>query len=61
MNLPTALFRYSRKMPYEGMNRHFGVTNTATTFTPCWRRMPGFEGFWPRLSDIIRKSALHSR
>ena len=45
-NLPTTLFRYLRKMPFEGMNRHFGVTNTPTTFTRCLRRMPGFEGFW---------------
>ena len=40
------IFRYLRKMPFEGMNRHFGVTNTPTTFTRCLRRMPGFEGFW---------------
>jgi hypothetical protein len=45
-NRPTTIFRYLRKMPFEGMNRHFGVTNTPTTFTRCLRRMPGFEGFW---------------
>src|SRR5205814_2041290 len=32
---PRALFRYLRRMPFEGMNRHFGVTNTATTCTRC--------------------------
>jgi hypothetical protein len=33
-------------MPFEGMSRHLGVTNTLTTLTRCLRRMPGFEGFW---------------
>jgi hypothetical protein len=33
-------------MPFEGMNRHFGVTNTPTTFIRCLRRMPGFDGSW---------------
>ena len=49
---PRALFRYLRRMPFEGMNRHFGVTNTATTCTRCLKRMPGCEGFWLS-SDII--------
>jgi hypothetical protein len=38
------LFRYLR-MPFEGMNLHFGLTNTSTRFAPCVKRMPGFEGF----------------
>jgi hypothetical protein len=33
-------------MPFEGMNRDFGVTNTPTMFTRYLRRMPDFEGFW---------------
>jgi hypothetical protein len=34
------------EMPFERINRHFGVTNTPTTFTRYLRRMPGFEGCW---------------
>jgi hypothetical protein len=44
-NLPTTLFRYLWKMPFEGTNRHLGVT-TPTTFTRWLRKMPGFESCW---------------
>jgi hypothetical protein len=44
-SLPMTLFRYLRKMPFEGTNRHLGVT-TPTTFTRWLRKMPGFESCW---------------
>src|SRR3982074_3805677 len=34
------------KMPFGRRSRHFGTTNTPTTFKRCSRRTPGFEGFW---------------
>jgi hypothetical protein len=45
---------------FEGMSRHFGMTNTPTTFTPCLRRMPGLRGLVAQLSNLIRRNVVHA-
>ena len=43
------------RVPFEVINLHFGMTNTATTCTRCLKRMPGCEGFW--LSSSLKNAA----
>ena len=45
------------RVPFEGINLHFGMTNTATTCTRCLKRMPGCEGFWLSSSVILKNAA----
>jgi len=53
-NLPTTLARNLR-MPFEGMNPHFGMANTPKMFVACLR------GLLVQLSNLILTNVFYAR
>jgi hypothetical protein len=58
---PTALFRYLRRMPLEGMNRHFRVTNIPMMFYRLDENAWRLRGLVVNLSNLILRNVADRR